>query len=228
MAPISLDPAPIPGSTAAAWIGWVLVGIVLLVGFAAIGAMLANYFASQKDVTPWSGFEEETPFPTASRLPSASPGLSLTATPGEPPVQPTRTPTPMPSPTVTNAIPRVYNFYACQEPCEADGSNARSQFPEKTTRIFLRWEFENIPAGALYIRRWTLEGAEWVHYECTWPGPRDGEVEISLIEPVGLHSGTWTVTISVDGVDLLSETIDIEGSWDYWNPPGAFNTCYGQ
>jgi eukaryotic-like serine/threonine-protein kinase len=210
------------------WLGWLLVGIVLLVGFAAIGAMLANYFASRRDISPWSGFTEDTPTPTASApavlAPDSEPSITPSAT--RPPAS--LTPTVKLTSTVTIGAPRVDNFYACLEPCEADGSNAFSLFPEKTTRVFLRWEFENIPVGALYVRRWTSKDQEWVRYECTWPGPRDGLVEISLLEPLGLRSGAWTVTISLDGVDLLSETIDIEGSWDYWNPPGAFNTCYGQ
>jgi hypothetical protein len=206
----------------------VLVGIVLLVGFAAIGAMLANYFASRRDVSPWSGLSEDTPTPTASSAAGFAPGAVASVTPSATYLPPTLTPTLSPSATATLAAPRVFDFFACQEPCEEDGSNALTLFPEKTTRIFLRWQFENIPEGSLYVRRWTLLDMEWVHYECTWPGPRDGVVEISLVEPLGLRSGSWTVTISVDGVELLSETIVVEGSWEYWNPPGAFNTCYGQ
>ncbi|MBN2385534.1 MAG: serine/threonine protein kinase [Anaerolineales bacterium] len=130
-----------------------------------------------------------------------------------------------PSPT-SERIARMHGFEACLVPCT--GSNARSSFPERTTAVHVRWNYQNIPAGASYVRVWTYAGMEWVRYECTWPHPSSGTEEISLTEPMGLRSGEWTVTVWIDGVLLLRETIAFEGTWDYWDPAGSFETCYGR
>jgi hypothetical protein len=73
-----------------------------------------------------------------------------------------------------------------------------------------------------------MNGNEWVRYDCAWPGPEVGIDDISLLEPDGLHSGTWEVTISINGNVLLREQVVVEGNWSYWSPAGVFNTCYGK
>ncbi len=83
--------------------------------------------------------------------------LLTTLTPTPTYVQPTRSPTltntPLPpTPTLTSTpepMPRVYDFFACLEPCVSDGSNSRRYFPERTTKIYLRWRFENFFVGSL-------------------------------------------------------------------------------
>jgi hypothetical protein len=121
--------------------------------------------------------------------------------------------------------PKIFNFSACvEEPCSEKNNNY--SFPEATKIIYLHWDFENMPLGANYVRSWKMENAEWVQYECTWPGPQDSKVDISLREPAGLASGTWSVTITVNGIELLNEQIKIEGNWDYWSPAGTISSCY--
>ena len=134
------------------------------------------------------------------------------------------------TPTQTPVPPlRIYDFHACLEPCLESGANAVRVFPEKHRTIYVQWRYENIPIGAHYIRTWSMDGREWVRYECSWPGPEDGlEEQVTLTEPDGLHSGEWVATISVDGDILLSERIWIEGDWDFWEPAGYFDTCYGK
>lgn len=124
--------------------------------------------------------------------------------------------------------PATGNFFACRTPCKSNGSNGTSHFPEKTTSIYLRWEFSNFPKGANYSRIWQMDGREWIHYECTWPGPVSGTDEVTLTEPQGLHSGEWQVIISIDGIPVMSESIYIDGDWDYWDPVGYFEGCYGK
>lgn len=142
----------------------------------------------------------------------------------EPP-SPSETPNPItPTPTPTE----ISTFYACLEPCSSEGTNSSRTFPERTTKIYLRWEYENIPIGSSYVRRWTMDNLEWVRYECTWPGPENGIEEITLTEPSGLHSGLWEMMIIIDGVTFMKEQIEIVGNWDYWHPAGVFDTCYGK
>jgi hypothetical protein len=73
-----------------------------------------------------------------------------------------------------------------------------------------------------------MNGREWIRYECEWPGPVNGNDEITLTEPGGLHSGTWQMKISIDGFVALSESFFIEGNWDYWDPVGLVEECYGK
>ena len=132
------------------------------------------------------------------------------------------------APTAT-PLPRIYNFAACLELCTVDHANARRSFPEGVKKIYLEWNYENLPVGARYTRVWTLQDqGEWVRYQCTWPGPPTGMDKITLSEPDGLHSGAWEVTIRVNDVVLLREQIVVEGHWDYWFYAGVFTSCYGK
>ncbi len=167
---------------------------------------------------------------TATGESSANPGgLAMTDTPTntlaltmpESSITPTFTISPTPA-------PKLFGFLSCLAECRADGSNAVHAFPEKTTKVHARWNYENIPAGAGYTRVWTNQGQEWVRYECAWPGPETGADAITLTEPYGLRSGVWTMTITVGGKVLMKETLEIQGDWDYWDPAGTFNTCYGK
>ena len=129
------------------------------------------------------------------------------------------------TPPETQPSGKIYAFQACLEPC--NGSNAQSTFPSKTKNIYLTWKYENIPAGAHYIRTWSLDGREWVRYDCTWTGLRSGQEMVNpLTEPRGLASGSWEMVILVDDVEWLRESLTVEGKWDYWDPAGVFHTCY--
>lgn len=122
-------------------------------------------------------------------------------------------------------MPRIYNFSACNNSC--NGNNSITTFPSAITKIYLEWDYENIPYGAKYIRKWTMNGKEWIKYDCTWTGNENGRESVKLTEPKGLHSGTWELTVIVDGNVLLNEKITVSGDWDYWDPAGTLNSCYG-
>jgi hypothetical protein len=145
----------------------------------------------------------------------------ITPLTGLTPVSPASIPTSKP-------IPGIYGFYTCQAPCQPDGSNSITAFPEKTTIIYVSWNFENFPANAHYIRAWNSNGDEWIRYDCTWPGPSTGNDAVTLTEPGGLRSGTWEIAIDVNGQVVLKRQIFIEGSWDYWSPAGIVDACYGK
>lgn len=143
-------------------------------------------------------------------------------TPEEPslPTQP-----PVPTPIVIIKQPRIYNFLACYEPCLENGANSARIFSGGTQKIYLQWNYEAIPMGARYSRIWTVNGEEWVHYDCTWPGPEAGLAEIELREPGGLYSGAWEVTVSVNDVILLQQQLFVDGDWSFWDPVGTSQTC---
>lgn len=127
-------------------------------------------------------------------------------------------------PTITPYVSRIYNFSACPERCT--GANATRVFSEATKKLYVQWEFENIPIGADYARVWSMDGKEWVRYQCTWPGPNSGTDFVTLREPGGLRSGDWEVTILVNGTVLLREQIQVQGNWTYWDPAGTRYSCY--
>jgi serine/threonine-protein kinase len=143
----------------------------------------------------------------------------------------TATATPSPSPTPTASAtpgPRFYDAFFCLEPCLPDGANATTDFIGGMARIYMRWTYENLAPGAHYERIWTNGGQVWAHYDCTWPGPRSGIDENTLSEPSGLRSGTWEVTIKVDGEVVMREQITFSGDYTYWYPAGYFDSCYGK
>ena len=126
------------------------------------------------------------------------------------------------------AEPGFYNFYACGNPCNGNPTLALQQFPKKTKFIYLNWTYENVPAGAHYDRVWSVDGREWVRYDCSWNGPSNGqESDLKLWDMQGLTSGTWTLSIFIDGRNVLQESLEVLGNWNIWTPAGTFNTCYG-
>jgi len=120
----------------------------------------------------------------------------------------------------------MFNFQACLEPC--NGANGQSSLPEKVTKIYLQWQYENMPSGSHYVRIMAQNGNEWAHYDCSWPNPASGIDSTTFTEPAGIRSGDWVFTIQINGAVLLQQTIHVQGNWDYWDPAGFFNTCTGK
>lgn len=169
-----------------------------------------------------------------ARLPTNLPSQASVSTPVKVIVLHTSTPVSTPTPVATATFtpaplppPRIYDFAACLEKCLPDGSNALDTFPEQTSIIYLQWAYENIPTGAHYVRTWSARGRVWVQYDCTWSDASSGVDSLSLREPNGLYSTTWEITIVVDDLLLLRQSIVVAGNWTYWTPAGVFNTCHG-
>jgi hypothetical protein len=136
---------------------------------------------------------------------------------------PATTEAPPPTWTPTPALPQASNFQACASSC--NGQNSSTTFTGGATRIYLRWDYENIPPGADYIRVWTNNGEEWIRYHCNWDGPRTGTEIVQLTEPEGLRSGVWEMVVIANGTEILRESITLFGGFDYWDPAGLKDTC---
>ena len=234
--PLVASPPPLspagPSRRFPLWLG-LLAGVALLLCLAA-AVLLAITRPGPGFGLAWLATTTPTPSPTPS--PTAPPNPSSTPTQPAPPTPPTPptatlpsppTATPVP-PSVTPAVPRVTQIYFCPTECLADGSNAARSFPAGTTQVYIRWTYENFPAGADYVRFWRNRGEEWVRYQCIWPGPASGQDLVPITEPDGLRSGQWEVTIQVNGAVVLQDGFTVEGDWSYWSPAGVFNTCYGR
>ena len=129
-------------------------------------------------------------------------------------------------PTSRPERPRMYNFRACASPC--NGNNSSKSFDGGTTKIYVEWDYENIPYGADYQRVWRMDGQEWIRYSCTWTGPSSGHDVVKLTEPYGLHSGIWEMSIYVNGELLIQDSIHLTGNHTYWDPAGVVSgRCYG-
>jgi serine/threonine protein kinase len=182
---------------------------------------------------PGTGMQDQSPATLPVSAPLATDPVTAPA-PTQAPLPtlalpPTTTFTPLPPPTaVPVPTPDFYGFQACNKPCNQSGAITTSEYPEGATAIYFQWRYANIPTNAQYMRAWYMDGQEWVRYECTWPGPSDGVYAGSLTEPDGLHSGTWTVEIYVDGVLRMQGQVYVAGNWTYWSPAGTFNTCTGK
>lgn len=157
---------------------------------------------------------EPTPAATARLvvLPSAVPAL--------PPSPPTARPSTTAAPPTAISDATFSNFMVCAQPCT--GTNAARTFPAGTQQLYAQWSFEGMRPGAKYVRRWTIKSADtvFVQYECTWPGPADGETRVRLFPVSGpLPSGTWEATITLDGKEVMREQLQIQGTV----PPSTAN-----
>jgi hypothetical protein len=119
--------------------------------------------------------------------------------------------------------PLFSDFIICLEKCT--GFNSVRTLPAKITEIYAQWNYSNVPPNAEYERTWLLGTEVWVEYSCVWDGPSEGVERISLTEEKGFRSGMWTMTIAVNGEEVMRQTIYIEGNWDYWAPAGEFDFC---
>jgi hypothetical protein len=207
-----------------------------MLGTFALGAAVVLVLLVNRDATP----PPADPAMTATVAPTArsartgvppsnlnAPTATLDAV-SSPPV-PTETATQTPSsteiPTETSTpAPRFYAFSACAQEC--NGSNSSLSFPAGATLIYATWNYENIPIGAAYERSWSVNGNRWIRYACAWPGPVTGVDHVVLREPGQLFSGTWELTISINGQILMREQVLVEGNVTYWAPAGELATCY--
>jgi hypothetical protein len=127
---------------------------------------------------------------------------------------------------VPSTVPRAFNFTRCDGPCTVDSPPVLDAAPERSTKLFFQWEYVQFPAGATYTRTWRLLGlGEWVRYECRWSGSSSGFQTVVLSEPQGLRSGVWQVEVAIDGQEILTEQVEIEGNWQYWDPVGVLYRC---
>jgi TIR domain-containing protein len=113
-------------------------------------------------------------------------------------------------------LPAASNFQACGEPC--NGQNNSTIFKSGVKVIYVHFDYENFSPSSQFSRTWTNNGEQWITYSCTWDGPSSGTEAIKLTEPGGLRSGTWEMTITIDGVVLLTEDIMLTGNWSFWEP----------
>ncbi len=216
-----------------------VVNLPLILAVAGCVALLAGLFGGGVKA-------KEVTIPRIARLPrlfSGLAGLALIglstwlyvrnpALPAEETPQPTEiTSTVTPAPTATtvptqSTAPRIYDFAACLQPCEE--SNGVVAFPSKTTNIYIALKYENIPAWAHVVRTWEVreKNQVWATYDCTWSDPPSGIKHFSLYDVKGLTSGTWELTISVNGAVLLQQQIFVQGNWLYWAPAGTRSTCF--
>jgi serine/threonine protein kinase len=203
----------------APWRKWILplgiIGSIVCIGVGVIGArfLMQLLNPTSRPIT----------LPSILAADTSTPNSILEPTTSNPILPPTDTPQPT---STTMPKPRMFNFQSCLDPCT--GNNSVSTFPEKTTKIYLQWQYENIPANASYIRIESFGGMEWARYECIWPHASSGTDSVTFTEPDGIRSGNWLLTIIINGDILVTENITVQGNWDYWSPAGKFTTCYGK
>lgn len=144
----------------------------------------------------------DTPTSTPTDTPTSTPTDTLTSTP-----------------TPTSIEPSIFDIRFCDKPCSEAGAQSVTSFPEKTQKVYMSYSYSGMTPDIHYSRIWTMNGQEWVHYECIWKGPEQGTYEVTLREPKGLRSGPWIITFLVNQ-QVAQATINIEGSHDYWDPAG--------
>lgn len=128
--------------------------------------------------------------------------------------------TPITTTPVTSIEPSIFDIRFCDKPCSEAGAQSVTSFPEKTQKVYMSYSYSGMTPDIRYSRIWTMNGQEWVHYECIWKGPEQGTYEVTLREPKGLHSGPWMIIFLVNQQQVAQATINIEGSHDYWDPAG--------
>ena len=157
-----------------------------------------------------------------TELPAASGAqLPAVAVPTKEPTRPAATAIPAATPTLA---PEFYGIRFCDRPCDSPAAVGITTAPESATAIYFAWSYRGMTPGTPYTRTWSVEGDEWLHYECEWQGPAEGTMGTTLHEPNGLRSGPWKVTLRISGQPAVDATILVEGSHRYWDP-GGFLPC---
>lgn len=208
-------------------LGIILIAVVICVttiaaAFYAGSQLMSSKPANSLDNAPMiPPPQQEIPFPDAQPTVSVPADVPPTLAP----VVPAIVPTEEPHSQEVYPEPTVYNFATCPSPCLGDLSNRQSTFPEKTERLYLRFNYDWIPPGSDYVRLWKNGGQEWVRYQCKWDGPESGVFETDLREPAGFRSGEWTMEIYVNGQLVAQNSFTVQGNYTYWDPAGTINRC---
>lgn len=116
--------------------------------------------------------------------------------------------------------PQLSNFRACDRPCTEAGAQEIALYPEKTTEVFVAWDYSGMTRELPYTRIWSYAGQEWVRYYCIWRGPESGTFSIRLWDNEGLRSGTWTLTVRFDAAHVFSFGVPIDGAFSLFTPAG--------
>lgn len=181
---------------------WLLAGAggMLLV---AAAAGLYSLFSDRGAAT------EPTPPPsTATPAPSATPLA-----------------TPSPEPTVAPTLAaEFYGLRFCDRPCDSPSAVEVDTVPDGAVVIYVSWSYQGMQTGTAYTRSWSVEGEQWVHYECEWQGEAEGTIDVTLREPGGLRSGPWMVSLQIADQRPVESTVIVEGTNTFWDPPG-FRPC---
>ncbi len=208
------------------WI-WIVVAVSFVIGFLIIAGLLlwiANSGGNDPElaktqtafallITRATSRAFASPTPQNTQRPSQTP--ALTDTPAS-----THTPVPSFTPSPTMVIPRITGFTFCDRPCDQPGAVSLTQFPARVEQVFMSFDYEGMSQGLRYSRVWTMEGEQWVRYDCVWGGPERGTYYLKLWDVDGLRSGTWVVTITIEGSGTFQSSVDIAGSYDFWDPAG--------
>lgn len=205
--PALQEPGPAPRARSMGQrvaIGVVAITTLVILGLG-IGGIFSLYGRTRaSDLTAGSG----------AQIPAA---VEPTEVPTEEPTQPAPTAILATTPTLA---PEFYGIRFCDRPCSSPGADGITVAPEGVTSIYFAWSYRGMTPGMPYTRTWSMQGDEWLHYECVWRGASEGTMEAALREPAGLRSGPWTVTLRINGQPAVEATMLVEGSHRYWDPAG--------
>ena len=118
--------------------------------------------------------------------------------------------------------PRASNFAHRGGSCQSATTLPLSGGME---RVCITFDYAAIPQGALVVREWNFLGTDrsqrllWARYECLWDQPESGQLQVDLRDPdVGLRSGIWEMSLSVEGKTILRGEVEIPGNAGGWAP----------
>ncbi len=161
-------------------------------------------------------------YPTDTSIPSTTSADTPT-----PAAIPTNTPTPtaiLTDTPVPVSSPEILDIFFCDRPCGDVGAVRISSTSEKVDRIYASWSYRGMTPGLRYSRVWSINGNEWVRYDCIWQGAAEGTFNLpALFEVGGFRSGTWVVTFYLGGEQVAQGSILVEGNHNYWAPAGKLS-----
>ncbi|MEW5868407.1 MAG: serine/threonine-protein kinase [Chloroflexota bacterium] len=238
-APVTGKTVPIPMSTI--WIGLGALGFFILAALLTFSILLNT---SKTPALPATATQ-----PAVAIQPTRTPMHmeTLTEIPTKivevPPTrQPTHTNAPdqqQPSPTFTSTLtaspttpptvtptatlrPGILRLTFCDRPCDNPAAQPVTQYPEQTTRIYAKFDYQGMTPGLRYSRTWSMtDTSTWVAYNCSWQGPANGTFYLRLWDSQGLRSGVWLVTIAIEGQPDFQASVRVAGNYDYWEPAGV-------
>ncbi len=85
---------------------------------------------------------------------------------------------------------------------------AQTYFPVGTPEVYLRFDYQNIPAGSVLVRQWYRDGVLYIQRQDVWStlwGPTGRLTHISLYDYInGLTPGYYHVIVSLSGYPAAS------------------------
>lgn len=113
----------------------------------------------------------------------------------------------------SGTLPIVFSdlsFFRVNSQFEAPSTVSATNYPDGAPALLMRFNWDTIATGTPWTLRWRIDGNVFYEETVPWNAPLSGdEFTVRLSAPNGLPDGTYTVDLSINGLQLQTAEVKI-------------------